>query len=151
MFSLEQRSAIKWLSLPKRLRTPKTQQGLAEYLEVHPVTISKWKTQAVFKEAVEASRRDRMEDFMSDLYDVAITQALAGNDKFYKMIMDTVKDTWGKRELVIKSGVTDGQEKNMSTTEMANQMWSIIQKHNPKAMREDFLSTLGADRPPAEA
>lgn len=41
-----------WLATPSWERTPKTQQELAQVLQVHPVTLSKWKDRKFIEEVI---------------------------------------------------------------------------------------------------
>lgn len=41
-----------WLATPSWERTPKTQQELAQILQVHPVTLSKWKDRKFIEEVI---------------------------------------------------------------------------------------------------
>ena len=72
-----------WLAIPKGMRADKTglgtQKEFAQKHNVTPTTLSRWKQDPDFMDAVEHERNKRLDRELSEVYQALIDEAISGN------------------------------------------------------------------------
>jgi hypothetical protein len=90
--NFEYQEFILWISLPKELRKPNTQEELSKLFGVGPDTLSEWKKRTGFFEAVANQRKSWTKEKTSDviyaLYKRIIETGSAAEAKLWFQIID---------------------------------------------------------------
>lgn len=95
---------IEWLSVPKKLRKPKTQDAFAKEIGVDPSTLWYWKRLPGFQDEVSRLCREMLKDNITDIYAALINKAIDGDVPAIKLAMEMTREYIPRQEV---SG-TDG-------------------------------------------
>ncbi len=76
-----------WLSLPKRLRRPRTQRDLAERLGVTEATLDEWKRLPGFQDAVNAGIAALTVGEVADVVAALVRQARQGSKSHAELLL----------------------------------------------------------------
>ena len=87
-FTANQIKAIEWLATSKYDRSPPTQALLADSLGVRPETITRWKREQEFNEAVTARARELLGDDLPEIYGALRREANAGSFQHIKLALE---------------------------------------------------------------
>jgi hypothetical protein len=98
-FSAKQIKAIEWLAASKYERTPATQVLLAEQIGVHDKTISRWKKDPDFREAITARARELLGENLSEIYAALNREAEKGSFQHIKLAMEMTGEYTPKQEV----------------------------------------------------
>jgi len=77
-----------WLAMPRKMREPGTQKGLAAVLDVGPVTLSRWKNDVEFQELVYQRARSHLMAELPDVMHMIMEKAKGGDFRFAKMVLE---------------------------------------------------------------
>lgn len=87
-----------WLAIPSWERCPKTQQELATELDVHPVTLSKWKDDVFMIDVVKLIHRD-IRKYTADVIHTVAREAIAGSCSHAKLYLEYV-EKWAPNSFI---------------------------------------------------
>lgn len=89
-WSRNQRRFQEWLALPKYDRFPPNQELLAPEIGVHESTLSKWKQQEGWNEAVNALARARLGQHIPEIYGALVREAEKGSIQHIRTALELV-------------------------------------------------------------
>lgn len=90
---------INWLTLPAQCRRPRTQRKVAEYLKIHPVTLTRWKSEPKVRETVLQLIKQRTVADLPDILKVIYDKAMEGSPAHIKIYLDLVLPTLSDPDL----------------------------------------------------
>lgn len=124
-----------WLTIPAQYRRPRTQKRLAEYLDVHPVTLTRWKSDPAVRQTVLQLIKQRTVADLPDILKVIYDKALEGSPAHIKIYLELVLPTLNDPDLHKPSDA----EINITQSEEA-----IVAKHG-KYDPPDLASKWGVE------
>lgn len=125
----QQKIFAAWLSLPKSQRKPRTQELLANELEVNGMTLSRWKKLPAVQAEVDNTHIRKLKDRMGEIYDALVEHAINGkHPKYMEMVFQLEKGQFGKKEVQVNLSQADAAA--MSTEDLAAKAYELISKHN---------------------
>ena len=98
-FSANQIRAIEWLATDKNQRVPPTQELLADDLGVRRETVTRWKADPDFMEAVTARARELLNSDLPQIYAAMVREALKGNFQHIKLAFEMTGEYSPRQEI----------------------------------------------------
>jgi hypothetical protein len=98
-FSPEKWWYINWLTLPVQCRRPRTQRKVAEYLHIHPVTLTRWKSDPKIRQMVLQLIKQRTVADLPDILRVIYDKAMEGSPAHIKIYLELVLPTLDNSDL----------------------------------------------------
>ena len=97
--SAKQLKAVEWLAASKYDRHPPTQALLADEIGVRRETISRWRSEPDFKDAITARARELLGNDLSEIYAALRREAIAGSFQHIKLAFEMTGEYSPKQEI----------------------------------------------------
>lgn len=79
-----------WLATPRYVRTPPTQEMLADELGINAVTVSRWKKLEGFRESVNEMARENVGNSLPEVYGALTREAEKGSIQHIRTVLELV-------------------------------------------------------------
>ena len=87
-WTTNQKRFQEWLATPKSIRTPPTQDMLAQDMGLNAATLSRWRKLDGFQDAVTALARKFLSDDLPDIYGALRREAIKGSFNHIKLSLE---------------------------------------------------------------
>jgi hypothetical protein len=101
-FTSRQLKAIEWFATPKFDRHPPTQKLLADELGCHDKTITRWKKNQAFKDAVLERARELLGSRLPEIYGALGREAEKGNIQHIKLSLEMTGEYTENKTITLK-------------------------------------------------